>query len=42
MDELYEKAINFLLEYASLNIKYRVKKEILKIPADSGDMMKLQ
>ena len=34
--------LDFTLNNASCNIKYRIKKEILKIPADSAEMIDLQ
>ena len=38
----YQKRIDFLLENASSNILYRVKKEILKEDLDSSEMLSLQ
>ena len=38
----FQKQIDYLLENASPNIKYRVKKEILKESTDSLEMMELQ
>ena len=38
----FQKQIDYLLENASPNIKYRVKKEILKESTDSPEMMELQ
>ena len=38
----YQKRIDFLLENASPNILYRVKKEILKERTDSSEMLSLQ
>lgn len=38
----FQKQVDFLLENASPNIQYRVKKEILKQAIDSPDMLELQ
>ena len=38
----FQKQVDFLLENASPNIRYRVKKEILKESIDSSEMMGLQ
>ena len=38
----FQKQIEFLLKYASPNIQYRVKKEILKEATDSPEMLELQ
>lgn len=38
----FQKQIDFLLENASPNIQYRVKKEVLKEATDTSEMMRLQ
>ena len=38
----FQKHIDFLLETASPNIVYRVKKEILKESVDTPEMLRLQ
>ena len=42
MNTNYQRLIEFLLENAGASIKYRVKREILNIPVESGEMQKLQ
>lgn len=42
MPNNHQRLIDFLLENAGASIKYRVKKEILNIPVDSGEMLELQ
>lgn len=42
MKESIDSALSFLLENAGASIRYRVKKEILRIPTDSDAMKKLQ
>ncbi len=42
MGNNYQRLIEFLLENAGASIKYRVKKEILKVPVESEEMQKLQ
>lgn len=39
---LFQKQINFLLDNASSNIQYRVKKEILNEAIDTSEMLELQ
>jgi hypothetical protein len=42
MNSNFQKQIDFLLQYAPVNILYRVKKEILKEAIDSPEMLELQ
>ena len=42
MKDKYQKLIDFLLENAPPNILYRVRKEILKEPIDTPEMLELQ
>ena len=37
-----QNLIDFLLENASVSIRYRVKREILNVPVESEEMQKLQ
>ena len=42
INPVYSRALDYLLEYAPVNLRYRTQKEILHIPADTQEMLSLQ